>query len=312
MEYGRRDVLKFALGALPAAPFLMQPSILGILGQDKPNSVFGGVQVGIIAPYAFRGTARNAADILKSVVELGINAIELQSPPVERFVGVPRGGGRGATNTSARRAAEELREWRGSVSMDKFVELREMYARAGVRIYAFKLELNASMADEELDYCFKVAKALGADHVTTELRDDVTERAGEFAAKHEVHIAYHNHTQVDETSWDDALGQSAFNGINLDVGHFTAAISKSAIPFIRKHHARIRSMHLKDRKYGTNGSTNMPWGEGDTPLREVLQLMKEEKYTFPATIELEYTVPEDSTVQTELRKCLAYCKAALT
>jgi sugar phosphate isomerase/epimerase len=138
-----------------------------------------------------------------------------------------------------------------------------------------------------------------------------TERIGRFAEKHEVYVGYHNHTQVDEHSWDAALGQSPYNAINLDVGHFTAAISKSPIPFIEKHHARITSMHLKDRKYGGDRADNLPWGEGDTPLAEVLQLMKREGYSFPATIELEYPVPEGSSVTEELKKCLAFCKRAL-
>jgi hypothetical protein len=54
-----------------------------------------------------------------------------------------------------------------------------------------------------------------------------------FAAKRKIYVGYHNHTQVNEQSWDTALSQSPYNGINLDVGHFTDAISKSPIPFIK-------------------------------------------------------------------------------
>jgi sugar phosphate isomerase/epimerase len=267
-------------------------------GQDA-GSRFSGVQIGIIAPYAFHGIANTVEDIHDNLLDLGISAVEMKSEPVERFAGAPR------------QDAERLGSWRSSVAMDRFTEIRQMYDDAGIRIYAFKLGLNPSMPDEEYDYCFRVAKILGADHVTMELNDRITARVGRFAAKHEIQVAYHNHTEVDEHSWDAALEQSDYNGINLDVGHFTAGISKSPIPFIQKHHARIRSMHFKDRKYGTNGSTNMPWGEGDTPLREVLQLMKKEQYPFPATIELEYAVPEGSSVKTELAKCLQFCKDAL-
>lgn len=290
-----------------------------------PKSNFGGVQIGIIAPYAFRGTASSAEDILTKMTELGIGAVEMVNSAVESFAGAPSGGGRRGgrrrgqeptpeEQAAARRAAEELKNWRLSVSMDKFAALRQMYSDKGVRIYAFKaqhqLRLDETMSDAEYDYCFNVAKALGASHVTMELSEN-SERVGRFAAKHRMHIGYHNHTQVDEQSWDAALAQSEYNGINLDVGHFTAAISKSPIPFIQKHHARIRSMHLKDRRYGTKGSDNLPWGEGDTPLKEVLQLIKREQYKFPATIELEYPVPEGSDVMRELAKCFQYCQDAL-
>lgn len=327
MAYRRRDVLKLALGALPAAHLVGRAPT--ILAGTKPHSKIAGVQVGIIAPYAFRGTARTAEEILDGVVALGINAVEMQNTPVEAYAGAPapprrrrrgrsQGPGPGGQRrrrepTPEERAAreawgEEIRAWRLAAPLDKFVEVRERYEDAGVAIYAFKLALTESMPDEEYDYCFNVAKALGASHVTMELNEN-TERIGRFAEKHELYVGYHNHTQVDETSWDAALAQSPYNGINLDVGHFTAAISKSPLPFIEKHHDRIMSMHLKDRQYAEG--PNMPWGQGDTPLKEVLQLMKAERYTFPATIELEYPVPEDSTVTAELERCLAFCRSAL-
>ena len=100
-------------------------------------------------------------------------------------------------------------------------------------------------------------------------------------------------------------------GINLDLGHYTAGTNESPIPFLKKNHARITSMHMKDRKYEKNGGDNLPWGQGDTPIREALQLMKKEKYKFPATIELEYKIPEGSTVMAEMAKCVQYCKDSL-
>jgi hypothetical protein len=66
---------------------------------------------------------------------------------------------------------------------------------------------------------------------------------------------------------------------------------------------------LKDRKM--NQGPNMPWGQGDTAISEILQLMKKEKYSFPACIELEYPVPEGSSALAELAKCVQYCKDAL-
>jgi len=313
MTYTRREAGRLALAALPATRLLA-----------RPNSKIGGVQVGIIAPYAFRGAARTAEEILKGMVDLGISAVELQSEAVEPYAGIPGGGGRGGggrgrgtltpeQQEARKKAVEDVRNWRLSVSMDKYKALRRMYQDAGVSIYGFKLGFTDSMTDAEYDYVFNVAAALGANQVTMELPNSVelTKRIGDFAARRKIYVAYHNHTQVNEQSWDAALAQSPYNALNLDVGHFTAAISKDPIPFIRQHHARIKSMHFKDRKYGTNGSANMPWGQGDTPLKGVLQLMKKERYDFPATIELEYPVPEGSTPMAELGKCLKFCQDAL-
>ena len=98
-------------------------------------------------------------------------------------------------------------------------------------------------------------------------------------------VGYHTHTQGSLTVFDEALAQSKYNAINVDIGHYVAGTSESPIPLILKHHSRFASIHLKDRKKADG--PNMPWGQGDTPIKEVLQLMKKEKYNWPATIELD-------------------------
>lgn len=286
----------------------------------KPNSKFGGVQIGAIT-YCFRSLPSTAPDLLKYCTELGISSVELMGDAAESFAGAPAGtgfGGGGRQMTPERQAAvkklaEERKKWRLSVSMDKYQELRKLYRAAGVDIAIVKLPLTAAMADEEYEYVFGVAQALGARSVTLELPADgkLTQRIGEFAAKSKIYAGYHNHLQVDESSWETALGQSKYNSINLDVGHFTAAISKSPVPFIRANAARISSFHLKDRKFKTEGADNLEWGKGSTPIKEVLQLMKKEKYGWPANIELEYAIREGTTVMAEMKKCLDYCREAL-
>jgi hypothetical protein len=57
---------------------------------------------------------------------------------------------------------------------------------------------------------------------------------------------------------------------------------------------------------------NMPFGQGDTDIKGILQLMQKRKWTFQGTIEFEYTVPAGSDVMTEIAKCVDYCKNCLT
>jgi len=286
----RRDFGKTALALLPAVHL-----------QAKPNSNYNGVQIGAIT-YSFRALPGSAEEVLRYCVDLGINSIELMSEVAENFAGIPRDG-----DANARTA------WRLAQPMDKFTSLGRMYNEAGVSIYAFKLPFTSLMGEDEFNYILKTTRALGANNVTMELPKDeaFTKRIGDFATKNKLYVGYHNHTQVNETSWDAALAQSKYNTINLDVGHFTEAISGSPIPFIEKHHDRISSMHLKDKKFKKNGGGNKEWGKGDTPLKEVLQLMKKEKYAWPANIELEYDIPQGSSVLTEVKNCLAYTKQAL-
>jgi sugar phosphate isomerase/epimerase len=304
----RRFIGSTALAAAGMALTSRSVFAAGSLFQSKPNSVINGVQIGVIT-YSFRSMPSTIQDLMQYCLQCNINAIELMGDAAEDFAGKPK------RNSGEESAAyfKRVAEWRGSVSMDKFKELRKLYHDAGITIYAWKPNaLGAKNTDTEIDYAFNAGKALGVTHVTVELpADDAqTKRLGDIAAKHKIYVGYHAHLQATPTLWDTALGQSEYNAINLDIGHYTAGTSSSPIPFIEKNHARIMSMHLKDRKY--HDGPNMPWGEGDTPIAEALQLIKKNKYKFPATIEFEYNVPAGSDAIKEVIKCREFAVKALS
>jgi sugar phosphate isomerase/epimerase len=222
---------------------------------------------------------------------------------------------------AARAAQQELqkkiKDWRTSVSMDPFKKLRKMYNDAGVSIYAWKA-LNANMSDEEFEYVFNVAEALGATHTTLELPAGENaaaqlKRIGDFAMKKKIYAAYHTHLQGSMTCFDEAFAISKGNMANVDLGHWTAGGNKggSQMDFLNKHHARTASFHLKDRTTPEHCGLNLPWGTGETPIKEILQLVRKNKWKIPASVELEYAIPEGSDAVQEVRKCVEYCKAAL-
>jgi sugar phosphate isomerase/epimerase len=312
----RREFMGTA-AAFAASAVMSQYVLAGSAG--KPNSNFNGVQIGAIT-YSFRGMPSTAEDLLKYLVQCGLSSVELMGEPAEQFAGVPRGPGRpgrrGQMTDEQRKARQqwqkELLNWRLSVSMDKYRALRKMYNDAGVNIHIVKFGSigNAGMTDGEIDYYFNVAKALGAKGITRELSEEAARRLGPIADTHKIMIGFHNHTQMTpETYEGPILSYGKYLGINFDVGHYVAGTSRSPIPIIEKYHDRILSLHLKDRK--VNNGPNMPFGEGDTPVALILQLMKREKWTFPADIELEYRVPEGSDAVREVTKCVQFCKEAL-
>jgi sugar phosphate isomerase/epimerase len=291
-----------------------------IRNPGKPNSVFKGVQVGVIS-YSWRSMPSSAEQILKYCVDCNISAIELMGSPVEEFAGAPVApkftpGQKPTPEQEAERAAfaVSMKDWRGAVPMKRFEQLRKMYKEAGVSIYAFKPSaLGVKNSDQEIDYALRAAKALGANQVTVELpgNTDQTKRLGALAAKHRVYIGYHGHLQQTITAWDEALAQSAYNAMNFDMGHYVAA-GFDPIALIEKKNKNIVSMHVKDRKSKSNGGENVKWGEGDTPIVQALQLMRKNKYRFPATIELEYPIPEGSDAVKETAKCVEYARKALS
>jgi sugar phosphate isomerase/epimerase len=201
--------------------------------------------------------------------------------------------------------------------MDKFKEIRKKFNDAGVSIYAFKPNaFGANNSDAEIEYGMKAAKALGANSVTVELPTNSaqTKRLGDLGAKNKVYVGYHAHLQATDSLWDEALSQSPYNSLNLDCGHYIAVGGKntkeSLLALIEAKHDRITSMHIKDRT--ADGKGNLAWGNGDTPLKEILTLMKTKKYKFPATVELEYDIPEGSNAVKEVAKCVAYAKGLLS
>src|SRR5687768_14727112 len=222
--------------------------------------------------------------------------------------------------TAEQQAAQQeqqakLKAWRTSVSMDAFKKLRKMYNDAGVSIYATKM-VSANMSDEEFEYVFNVAEALGANHTTLELltNDEQLKRLGDFAMKKKIYAAYHTHAQGSMTAFDRAFAISKGNMANVDLGHWVAAgnIGGTPMQFLEKYHDRISSFHLKDRTTPEHCALNLPCGKGETPIRDILQLVKKNRWNIPASIELEYQIPEGSDAVKEVRKCVEYCRKALT
>lgn len=226
------------------------------------------------------------------------------------------GGGRGAQTPEQITLANEERKWRMGLSMNIFKDLRKMYNDAGVRIYAVK---DVRMAtDEDLEFTFAVAEALGADHVTLELPGGpdagaTLKRLGDWGAKKKIHVAYHTHLQGSMTAFDEAFAISSGNMANVDLGHFVAAgnVGGTTLDFLNKFHGRISSVHIKDRTTPKNCGLNLPWGTGETPLKDILKLMQKNKWTFPASVELEYNLPQGSNAVQEVKNCVDYCRAAL-
>lgn len=328
MEKGNYNTISrrnfIGTSTLAAAGFAFAPhSIAAIKG--KPNSKFGGVQIGAIT-YSWRSMPSSAEDILKYCVEAGISSVELMGDVAEKFAGIPAGTPRpqrGVELSDAER--EELqkkteqtvkaqRDWRLSLSMDKYKALRKMYNKAGVNIHIVKFA-PANWSDEEIDYAFKAAKALGASGITNEIGEEACKRLGIFAEKHNMYAIFHNHGQPGEAgfNFDKFLDYSPKNMLNFDAGHYFGATGNHPNELIERLHDRIFSIHTKDKtgKNGTPPNTNMPWGKGDTPIADMLKLVQKNNWPIYFDIELEYEVQANSDAQKEVVKCVEYCRKIL-
>ncbi len=236
--------------------------------------------------------------------------------------GAQRGGGGGRApltpeQLAERQAAtENLAKWRASANASTWKTVTRKFNDAGIDVALLCYNMQDSMKVEDIEYGFSMAKGLGVKGMTTSTTLTMAKRIAPVADKHKLLVGYHGHDQNNDPnqtatleSYATLMAYGKYNGINLDIGHFTAA-GYDAVEFIKQHHAKITNLHIKDRKKD-HGPNVAVWGTGDTPMKAVLQLLKKEKYGFPANLELEYPVPADSTIVAEAKKCLAYVKSCL-
>jgi len=292
----RREFGKLTLAGLAMA---RRPNG-GPLHAAGAASTISGVRLGV-QTYSFRALPRPAgADMVDSVIAAmsacGLQECELWSPQVE-----PEG------------SREEVRRWRLETPLDHFRGVKEKFAAAGITVHAYNYSPNASYTDAEIERGFEMAKALGAQIITASTTLEVAKRIKPFAEKHKMIVAMHGHSNVTDPnefatpdSFASAMKMSKQFKVNLDIGHFTAA-NFDALAYIREHHAHITNLHLKDRK--KDQGDNTPWGQGDAPIREVLQLLKRERWPIPAYIEYEYR-GQGSPVD-EVKVCYEYARQAL-
>ncbi len=283
--------------------------------------VVGGVRLGV-QTYSFRDLPRppgpgntDAIDVvIKAMKDCGATECELFAPQVEPSFNSGARGARGAPpSPEAVKARNDLRTWRLETPLDHFRAVGKKFQSAGITVYAYNYSPNSSFTDEEIARGFEMTKALGAQVITASTTLDVAKRIAPLADKHQMVVAMHGHSNTSDPnefatpdSFAAAMKMSKYFKVNLDIGHFTAA-NFNALDYMRAHHADITNLHLKDRK--KNQGDNLPWGQGDTPIREVLQLLKKEQWPIRAYVEYEYR-GSGSSVE-EVKKCFDYARQAL-
>ncbi|MDF1576485.1 MAG: sugar phosphate isomerase/epimerase [Bacteroidales bacterium] len=308
---------------LLAAAGLMLVTSFPAQGQEALSSNYGGVQIGAIT-YSFR-SIREVDEVLQACVDAGLSSVELMGTGIEAYLGAPeltvsRRKLRSGDLSDEEKAAVEkyqndIKTWRYSdETMKKYVALRKKFNDAGVNIHIYKW--TAGMSEEELNYSFKVAKTLGAIGITTEIGEENCTKVGAAAERAGMVAIFHNHFQYAEADFDvdKLLALNPANRLNFDIGHYFGSTGKDPVEFIEKYHAQIASIHLKDktaRDHEVKGNENMPWGEGQTPIKEVLLLIQDKGWPIYCDIELEYKIPEGSDPVKEVAICREYCKEIL-
>ena len=269
-----------------------------LVAHEAINSRVSGVLLGAQS-YSFRD--RDVGQAIQDMARVGLGEVELWMGHMERGH-----GGRGEEGREA------LRKWRMKVPLDEFEAVGRKFHQAGIDVYAYNYSFREDMSDGEIERGFEMAQALGARVITASANVSTASRIDPFARRYQMRVGMHNHSNfrknefTSPADFDVAMkGNSDYIAINLDIGHFTAA-GFDAVDYLSRRYDEIVTLHIKDRK--RDQGDNMPFGQGDSPIVEALQLLRDKKLAIPANIEYEYK--GEDTVE-EVRRCLAYCKKAL-
>jgi sugar phosphate isomerase/epimerase len=272
-------------------------------GAGNQGSRFGGVQIGTIT-YSYRSMPdQSVSAMLNYALQSGLSSVELMGGAVEQYAGIPNS-----------KDPQVISKWRTTVSMEKFREIRKIFNAKGVKIDILKLG-DSKWSDKEIDYAFNVCKTLGARGITMEISEEAGKRMAPFADKHKLFVIFHNHGQPGDPkfSFDKVLAFGPGLMLNFDAGHYYGATGLNPCLLIERLHNRIASIHIKD-KTGPKASEpnkNQQFGKGETPVKEILQLIQKNKWPITCDIELEYEIPAGSDAVKEVVKCVEYCRDAL-
>jgi len=331
----RRDFTRLLFAALAAAA--LAPTAASS-ATARLGSQFGGVDVGVCL-YNFRDIVRIPDQqayidlLIDACLQVGVGLVEINSPYLEPpmdlpFQGIPRiqdfmpppnpnaPPPRWTTMSHEELLTERdrLRQWRLNTPIGYFVDVGNRFRAAGLTPFSYVITFTWDMTDPEIDAIFRHVQALGVKVISTnQTKVELGPRLVPFAEGYGFDIGFHNHAQrlnpnevASLESFEKLFALSPRFKANLDTGHYVAA-NLDALEFVRKHPTRITHLHMKDRK--RDEGPNLPWGQGDTPLRELLLVIKQQNLPIPCIVEYEYR--GDGSGIEETRACLDFMRHVL-
>jgi inosose dehydratase len=124
---------------------------------------------------------------------------------------------------------------------------------------------------------FSGSPAVNADEIHR--KADALNRAGEFAGKLGLKVAYHNHWPEFKYNGREiealyAATDPSLVSFLLDAGHAYRA-GCNLPKFVQRHHARLTAIHLRDYR----DHMQVPLGQGALPLKEIAAALKQANWT---------------------------------
>lgn len=310
--YSRRHLGRLVLPALVARAFAAK----------KIDSTVDGIRFGLQS-YVFSGlglpTDRVLDVVIASMVDAGLGECDLFAPliePAELLEHIRSGPAAPAEvppeiAAARAKAREELAHWHMTVSLQYLRGIREKFEDAGIAITA--LSRFPASTEAELSRTFDVAEVLGAKIINVGMPVSVAKRLAPLADQHNFQIGILGGSNMNSTNPDAVASPGPFEravsfsknyGMSFDIGDSTAG-GYNAFKFVEDHHDKIVLLYLKDRR---KTGEKVPFGEGDTPIKQVLRLVRDRRYPIPFYIDCDYRT---SNRPADVKRSFEYAKAAL-
>ena len=306
--YTRRDFGKLAAAALPLAG----------------AAAINGVEIGV-ATFSYNSLplAGQLDAIIASMRDCEVKSCLLNPPSTEPVdlsskARPARGAGRGRAPLTPEQTAaiEALHQWHLTVPLDYYIALRKKFTDAGLEIDTYEPSLGSATSDEDIDRAFEVTKTFGARYLADAFTKSVARRVAPFADKHNIKVALQGRpyfaTDPDAMSkpadFKEAMTWSKNFGSSIDIGDATAG-GWDTLKFIEDTHPRVFSLNIKDR---TKAGMSVPWGQGDSHVKETFQLIRDKKYPIRCFIDCDYATAEGATRVADIKRCADFARAALS
>ena len=303
--YTRRQISKLALAGLPLA------------AAAKVASKIHGVEIGVAA-YSYNTLPREGLldVILHSMTDSQLGDCLLYAPATEPVdladKARPRVRGRGPVDPAA---LEALRQWHLKVPLSFYTAIRKRFADAGLDFATYEPSFVWPVQDEDIDKACQVTKALGAKYLAEAFTKSVAKRVAPISDKYGIKVAFQGRpffvTDPDAmkkpADFEEAFSYSKNFGSSIDTGDATAG-GWDVLKFIEDTHDRVFSLNLKDR---TKAGVSVPWGQGDSRLKEILQLIRNKKYPGRCYIDCDYATAEGGSRLADIQRCYDFAKNAL-
>jgi sugar phosphate isomerase/epimerase len=301
----RRQFNKIAMSAAPIVSALSSFGNIAAHAASKIDSNIHGVEFGL-QPFCYHDlpmSIENRPILIQRMVQNQLGIVELHATWVEpRF-----------TDADPDVARDKLRQWRLSATPDYYKKVKQEFDDAGITIFTYYVNIGSTYTDAEIDATFEAAKALGAKGVIGSYGLAIAQRLAPFPGRHGMFAGLHNHDNLSdpdafstEASIVKGLSFSPDFKATLDVRHFTAA-NQDVLGFIERHHDRMSSVHLGDRRRNNGRST--PFGQGDAPIIPLLRMIRDNQWPVVALLEFEHGTLLSGVE--EVQVCFDYCKRAL-